>query len=112
MKYLYRFIRLLCILAVFMGRPARGNASEGKPFSPARLEMSRFAACDTTPPAQKPPPDKKEEPDPAPPTAEKKPIVKSVPKARKQVKPVAIPTLPVKPVKVIKPVIKKIGNLL
>ncbi len=103
--FIYRLI--LCI-AVFAVRPIVSLAGDGvvpRFTSSAAIYRMRMAS-DTIPPPKKP-----VEGD-AEPDKTKQDIIKEVPKARKQVKPVAlpaVPVVPVKPIKIIKPkIIKRI----
>lgn len=106
----YSFIRTrtACLLAVFFSA-LQINASEGKPVAPFLVHSSVYMMTDTVPPVQKTTEEKPAEEKPA---TTGLPVIKEVPKARKQIKPVALPAVPVKPVKIIKPIIKRVGSLI
>lgn len=107
----YSLIRLrtACLLAVFFS-VSQAKADEGKPVAPLLVHSPGYVIMDTVPPVQKPAEEKPAEDKPA---TTGLPVIKEVPKARKQIKPVALPTVPAKPVKVIvKPIIKRVGSLI
>jgi hypothetical protein len=104
----YIFIRTVCLLA-FSCCLLHSNASEGKPVNGISLiSQPGYVIADTIPPAKQP----EDKPAETKPGTTDGPIIKVVPKAKKQIKPVAIPALPVKPVKIIKPIIKTVGSLI
>lgn len=94
-----RFIFIL-LLFIFTG-PLAGQANDGGSkgvYNLPGIYMTRTAS-DTIPDTKKP-----EENTPAP-TQQGK--IKEVPKSRRQIKPVPLPSVPVKPLKIIKPKIIK-----
>lgn len=104
----YSITRIACLLAVFF--PAlQLKAGEGKPVTPLLVHSSAYVITDTVPPVQKTTEEKPAEEKPA---TTSLPVIKEVPKARKQIKPVALPAVPAKPVKIIKPIIKRVGSLI
>ncbi|MCG2616678.1 hypothetical protein LZZ85_20435 [Terrimonas sp. NA20] len=108
----YLFTRIFYLL-LFALAALQTEASEGKPITTVTLAVSpSYVVADTIPPvkqtAEEKPVEQKPVTIPATTTA---PLIKVVPKARKQIKPVALPTVPIKTPKVIKPIIK-VGSLL
>jgi hypothetical protein len=104
----YFTTRIACLLAVCFAA-LQTKASEGKPVTPLLVHSSFYVITDTVPPVQKPTNEKPAEEKPA---TTNLPVIKEVPKARKQIKPLALPTLPAKPVKIVRPIIKRVGSLL
>lgn len=93
--------RLIFIVLLFIfSRPLTGQANDGSSKGFRNLPgIYTRTASDTIPDTKKP-----EENTPA----ETKPVkIKEVPKSRRQVKPVPLPSVPVKPLKIIKPKIIK-----
>jgi len=112
-----RYYRCLSLSVLLTIRSLAGWGSEQLPHLPFEGKPSFTVSIDTVPPTKKtvvP----EETPAPSQPVKEViGPVIKEVPKSRKQVKPVALPTngIPVQTPKVIKPkvvIIKKIGLLI
>lgn len=109
----YSFVRITCVALIFLAGSFASAASEGKPVAP--MQAPAYMLTDTVPPAKKP---IEEKPETEQKTETEKPVtttpsvIKVVPKARKQIKPVALPSVPLKPNKIIKPVIKRVGSLI
>lgn len=103
--------RLIFIGMLFMIGPLTSLANDGNNSGfrhlPGIYKMK--AVSDTIPGTKKP-----EENAPADTKTEDKIKIKEVPKSRRQVKPLAVPTVPVKPIKIIKPKIirRTIGSLI
>jgi hypothetical protein len=110
----YLFTRI-CYLTVFFFAALQSNAGEGKPVTPITMTAPpSYVVIDTVPLVKQTVEEKPTEQKPATtttPASTTTPIIKVVPKARKQIKPVALPTVPIKTPKVIKPIIK-VGSLL
>ncbi|MET0462037.1 MAG: hypothetical protein ABW007_02750 [Chitinophagaceae bacterium] len=108
----YLFSRIF-YLVLFAFAALQTEASEGKPITTATLAVSpSYIVVDTIPPVKKTVEEKPVEQKPVTiPATTTVPIIKMVPKARKQIKPVALPTVPIKTPKIIKPIIKA-GSLL
>lgn len=104
----YTFTRI-CLLLAFFFIITQSKASEGKPVCTLTIHQPVYAFADTVPPVKKTTEDKPADDKPA---TTGMPVIKEVPKARKQIKPVALPAVPVKPIKVIKPIIKRVGSLI
>ena len=105
------FVRISSLLPVFLAGFFTGYASEGKPVPPVQFQQTAaMLIADTIPPVKKTVEEKPAQEKPATTTIPS--VIKVVPKARKQIKPVALPALPVKPPKIIKPVIKRVGTLI
>ncbi len=101
--------RLIFIVLLFIIRPLTGFGNDGgmKGFRNLAGIYKMRSVADTLPEVKKP-----EEESPSPTTRPDKKI-KEVPKSRRQVKPVPLPTVPVKPIKVIRPkIIKPITGLI
>lgn len=103
---LYRYVGITIIL-LFISLYSWGSVS--LPQHPYKVMSLSVELRDTIPvknPAETAPAEQKKEPI-------VEPVIKEVPRAKKQLKPIAVPStvVPVKPPKVIKPkiVIKKIG---
>ncbi|TXJ29201.1 MAG: hypothetical protein E6Q24_02035 [Chitinophagaceae bacterium] len=109
----YPFARITGIAVIFLACSFASAASEGKPV--AFHQVPAHVLTDTVPPVKKPveekpePEKKKETENPVTTTPS---VIKVVPKARKQIKPVALPSVPLKTNKIIKPVIKRVGSLI
>jgi hypothetical protein len=101
------FIRTICLLTVF-SVALQSKANEGKPVMLPGIHPSVYMSADTIPPVKT----TDEKPGEEKPVTTGLPVIKEVPKARKQLKPVALPTIPVKPVRIIKPIIKRVGSLI
>ena len=109
----YLFTRI-CYLAVFFFAALQSKAGEGKPVTTITMTAPpSYVVLDTVPPVKQTVEEKPAEQKPVTttPASTTTPIIKVVPKARKQIKPVALPTVPIKTPKVIKPIIK-VGSLL
>lgn len=107
-KTLYRIFILSCLFTI---RSLQGWGSDSPSLPHLTLNAQRVFT-DTLPPA------KPAEVKPAPPSTKNpvdevvKPIIKQIPKSKKQVKPVAIPgKLPVNTQKIVKPkvIIRRVG---
>lgn len=109
----YLFTRI-CYFSVFFFAALQSKAGEGKPVTTITMTVPpSYVVVDTVPPVKQTVEEKPAEQKPATttPASTTTPIIKVVPKARKQIKPVALPTVPIKTPKVIKPIIK-VGSLL
>lgn len=109
----YPFIRVTGIVLILLAGSFASAASEGKPV--ASIQMPAHVLTDTVPPAKKPAEEKTEpekKPETEQPVTTTPSVIKVVPKARKQIKPVALPSVPLKTNKIIKPVIKRVGSLI
>lgn len=107
-------VKRICYLTVFFFAALQSRAGEGKPVAAITMPAPpSYVVMDTVPPAKQPVEEKPTDQKPATttPATTTTPIIKVVPKARKQIKPVALPTVPIKTPKVIKPIIK-VGSLL
>jgi len=107
----YPFARLTGTVLILLACSFASAASEGKPV--AFIQVPAHVLTDTVPPVkkpveEKPEPEKKTET----PVTTTPSVIKVVPKARKQIKPVALPSVPLKTNKIIKPVIKRVGSLI
>ena len=107
----YSFARTAFALLILLACYFPSAAREGKPVLSIHTEriMPAHVLTDTVPPVQKTTEEKPAQEKPATTTT---PVIKVVPKARKQIKPVALPGVPLKPSKIIKPVIKRVGALI
>lgn len=105
-NYSFAVTRTTCLLAVLFAA-FHANAGEGKPVVPLLVHSSVYMVTDTVPPVKT-----DEKPVEEKPATTGLPVIKEVPKARKQIKPAALPAVPVKPVKIIKPIIKRVGSLI
>lgn len=93
--------RFLWVLILFTAGPLKGLANHGKPFHQFCIDGSFARSLSDSIPANKKDSKQNENQDPAS-------TVKEVPKARKQIKPMAVPaTTTIKPVQIIKPKIIK-----
>lgn len=109
----YLFARVTCIALIFLAGSFAAAASEGKPV--ASIQVPAYAMTDTVPPEKKPIEEKTETEkkiETEKPATTTPSVIKVVPKARKQIKPVALPSVPLKTNKIIKPVIKRVGSLI
>ena len=107
---IYRITLLICLFSI---RTTKGWGSDLR--SLPRLSFTAgYRVSDTVPPA-KPADPKPAQPVPEGPVTEiVKPIIKQIPKSKKQLKPVALPgKLPVKTPAVVKPkvIIRRIGSV-
>lgn len=109
----YPFARITGTVLILLVCSFASTASEGKPV--ASIQIPTHVLTDTVPPVKKP---AEENPEPEKKIETENPVtttpsvIKVVPRARKQIKPVALPAIPVKPNKIIKPVIKRVGSLI
>jgi hypothetical protein len=93
--------RFLWVLILFAARPLTGLANQGMPFRHFYIDGSLVGSVSDSIPVNKKSPGQSDSQVPAS-------AVKEVPKARKQIKPMAVPaTTTIKPVQIIKPKIIK-----